>query len=64
MDEEIKDLTAFEVWNVLVRIILSELPNPPQIGFKSALPLTIKLDETGEFLIPLSRSDDVMFFLA
>jgi len=45
---------------MLVRIVLCELFDPPEIGFGGTFPESFELDKAGIFLIPLAGSDDVM----
>ena len=62
VDQEVEDALGAEGREIGVRIVSGELLDPAVVSSARALCETFELDETGEALIPLGRSDCVMFF--
>lgn len=60
--EEVENLLRAERGEVGLGEMIGELANPAVVGAACTLREAFKLDEAGEVLIPLSRSDRIMFF--
>ena len=53
MDQEVEDWSTFEVGEMLVRVMVGELPDPAEVGMGGSLAETFELDKTSAILIPL-----------